>query len=148
MTDLEWKIIPDAMTYPLMAVGVLLSPWNIFFNSTGAGNIASAMTGIIAGGGGLFVVAAIGRFIFKKEAMGGGDIKLLAGIGAILGWKGAIATLFIGSAIGAVASLVAIATGLLKRHQYIPFGPFLSFGAWISSTVMIIEPAVFNNFFD
>ena len=64
--------------------------------------------------------------------MGGGDIKLLAMIGAFLGWKSVLVSIFFGSLIGAVISILLIFIGLKKRTDYIPFGPYLSLGAVIA----------------
>jgi leader peptidase (prepilin peptidase)/N-methyltransferase len=64
--------------------------------------------------------------------MGGGDIKLLAMIGAFLGWKPVLLTIMIGSLTGSVIGVILIALGVMKRDEYIPFGPFLVLGALIS----------------
>jgi leader peptidase (prepilin peptidase)/N-methyltransferase len=140
-TDLDWKIIPDKVTYPLMVAAVALAPWNETLASTGSVNrwIESTI-GLAFGGVCLWLVALGGRAFFGKEVMGVGDIKLLAGFGAFLGWQGALVTLFVGSVIGAVFSLVGIASGLLRRRQYIPFGPFLNGGALVAFWLATAAP--------
>jgi leader peptidase (prepilin peptidase)/N-methyltransferase len=88
--------------------------------------------GILLGGGSLFLVATLYEWIFKREGMGGGDVKLLAMIGAFLGWKAVILTILLSSLIGSITGiLIMILKG--KDFKYaIPFGPFLSLGAVIT----------------
>jgi len=124
--DLYHKIIPDAISIPGIGVGLLGSlivPYITFFNS---------LIGILVGGGSLFLVATLYQWLFKREGMGGGDVKLLAMIGGFLGWKAVILTILLSSFIG---SIIGIAIVLLKGKDFkyaIPFGPFLSLGAVIS----------------
>jgi leader peptidase (prepilin peptidase)/N-methyltransferase len=76
-------------------------------------------------------MAWAGRRIFRKEALGGGDVKLLAGLGALLGWSGVLTTWFLASVIG---SAVFVALKLRRKVDwggYLPFGPFLAAGAWV-----------------
>jgi len=84
------------------------------------------------GGGSLFLVATLYQWLFKREGMGGGDVKLLAMIGAFLGWKAVILTILLSSLIGSVIGiLIMVLKG--KNFRYaIPFGPFLSLGAVIA----------------
>lgn len=121
--DIDHQIIPDMITYPGIAIGFVASFFLDYIT------FRESLFGILLGGGTLFSVAW-GYYLFtKREGMGGGDIKLLAMIGAFLGWKGIIFTIFVGSAIG---TLVGVAVALIKgggRRLQIPFGPFLSVGA-------------------
>jgi leader peptidase (prepilin peptidase)/N-methyltransferase len=71
-------------------------------------------------------------YLFGKEGMGGGDIKLLAMIGAFLGWKLALMTIMIGSLVGSVVGVSLLAAKVIAREEYIPFGPFLVLGAVVS----------------
>jgi leader peptidase (prepilin peptidase)/N-methyltransferase len=124
--DLYHQIIPDVISLPGIVVGLLLSlinPYITFFNS---------LIGILIGGGSLFLVATLYQWIFKREGMGGGDVKLLAMIGAFLGWKSVILTILLSSLIG---SIIGVTIMFLKGKDFkyaIPFGPFLSLGATIS----------------
>jgi leader peptidase (prepilin peptidase)/N-methyltransferase len=90
----------------------------------------NSLLGIIVGGGSLYTVAWVYYLFTKKEGMGGGDIKLLAMIGALIGWEGVFFTIFIGSAVGTIAGIgVMISTRLIDSKLRIPFGPFLAIGA-------------------
>ncbi len=124
--DLYHQIIPDVISLPGIGVGLLASliiPQITFFNS---------LMGILLGGGSLFLVASLYQWIFKREGMGGGDVKLLAMIGAFLGWKAVILTILLSSLIGSITGItIMILKG--KGFKYaIPFGPFLSLGAVIA----------------
>ncbi len=124
--DLYHQIIPDVISLPGIGVGLLASlmiPQVTFLSSLG---------GALLGGGGLFLVATLYQWLFKREGMGGGDVKLLAMIGAFLGWKAVILTILLGSLIG---SIIGIGLMILKGKDFkyaIPFGPFLSMGAVIA----------------
>ncbi len=124
--DWDYLTISDAITLPGIILGVLCSTWILsvgFFNS---------LVGVIVGGGVLLAMAWISPFLFGKEGLGGGDIKLLAMVGAFLGWQLAMVTLMIASILGALVGVVLMAVSALKRGQYMPFGPFLALGAVIS----------------
>lgn len=123
--DLDHQIIPDVISLPGIVVGFLCSfaiPWLSWSDS---------LFGILLGGGSLWLVAFLYELLTKKEGMGGGDIKLLAMLGAFLGWKAILPIIFISSLIG---SLVGIPLMLVKKADSklaIPFGPFLALGALI-----------------
>lgn len=124
--DLRHQIIPDVISIPGIAVGLLGSlilPQITFFHS---------LVGTLLGGGSLFFVATMYQWLFKREGMGGGDVKLLAMIGAFLGWRAVILTILLSSLIGSAVGILII---LLKGKDFkyaIPFGPFLSLGAMMS----------------
>jgi leader peptidase (prepilin peptidase)/N-methyltransferase len=125
-TDLSHKIIPDAITLPGMVFGLV-----------GAATVLpvglmNAMLGVLIGGGILWALAWASPYLFGKEGMGGGDIKLLGMVGAFLGWKPALLTILIGSLAGSVVGIGLIALGVMKRDEYIPFGPFLVLGAVVA----------------
>jgi len=123
--DLQHQIIPDVISLPGIGIGFMAS----YFLPHG---LLNSLIGIVGGGGSLFLVAFIYQLITGREGMGGGDIKLLAMIGAFLGWKGVIITLFSGSFAGAVIGIILmLAKGKDSRYA-IPFGPFLAGGAIVS----------------
>ena len=124
--DLYHQIIPDAISLPGIGVGLLASliiPQITFSNS---------LIGILLGGGSLFIVATFYQWLFKREGMGGGDIKLLAMIGAFLGWKAVLLTILLSSLIGSVTGILMMVVKGKDFKYAIPFGPFLSLGAVIS----------------
>jgi leader peptidase (prepilin peptidase)/N-methyltransferase len=92
-------------------------------------NYKTSLAGILIGGGSLLAVAWIYNLITKKEGMGGGDIKLLAVIGAFTGWKGVLFTIFVGSATGTLAGIAIMLKTKKDMKLAVPFGPFLSIGA-------------------
>jgi leader peptidase (prepilin peptidase)/N-methyltransferase len=123
--DIDHQIIPNEISLPGIAAGLVFS----FFIPTLT--FSNSLIGIIAGGGSLWLVATLYLLLTHREGMGFGDVKLLAMIGAFIGWKGVVVTIFTGSAIG---TIVGITTMLIKRKDMkmaIPFGPFLSIGAII-----------------
>jgi leader peptidase (prepilin peptidase)/N-methyltransferase len=125
-TDLSHKIIPNAITLPGTAVGLLSSATVL---STG---LVNGFIGMVVGGGLLWLLAWLSPYLFGKEGMGGGDIKLMAMIGAFLGWKPALLTIMVGSLLGSLVGLTLIGTRVISRQDYIPFGPFLVCGALIA----------------
>ena len=121
--DLDHQIIPDIITLPGIPMGLVASfalPTITFKTS---------ILGLLIGGGCLWFVAWAYNLITHRDGMGGGDIKLLAMIGTIIGWQGVIFTIFASSVVG---SCVGITMMLIKDKNMklaIPFGPFLSLGA-------------------
>ena len=124
--DLNQQIIPDVISLPGIAIGFILSffvPYIAFINSA---------LGVVVGGGVILIIGLGGSVIFKKEAMGGGDIKLAAMIGAFLGWRYIIISLFLGFFLGALIGIILIMTKIKKREDVIPFGPFIILGSFIT----------------
>jgi leader peptidase (prepilin peptidase)/N-methyltransferase len=125
-TDLSHKIIPNAVTFPGIVLGLVCATTILplgFLNS---------LLGILIGGGILWFLAWVSPYLFGKVGMGGGDIKLLAMIGAFLGWKPALMTIMVGSFLGSLVGVTLIAVQVIKREDYIPFGPFLVCGALVA----------------
>lgn len=121
--DMDHRIIPDVITLPGIVIGFLVS----FIIPTIT--YKDSILGLLAGGGSLFVVASIYYLLTKKDGMGGGDIKLLAMIGAFLGWKSVLFTLFVSSAVGALIGIIIMLGSGKNLKLAVPFGPFLSLGA-------------------
>jgi leader peptidase (prepilin peptidase)/N-methyltransferase len=121
--DIDHQIIPDIITLPgipLCFLASFLLP---------AMTYKDAIFGLFLGGGSLFIVAWVYHLIRKKEGMGGGDIKLLAMIGALIGWKGVLFTIFFASALGTLSGILLMLNEKKGMKLAIPFGPFLSLGA-------------------
>ena len=121
--DFYHKIIPDVISLPGIVIGFLCS----FFNPVVTWQQSGI--GLLIGGGVLYAIAA-GYYLFtKREGMGGGDIKLLAMIGAFLGWQSLPFVVFGSSIIGAVVGIGAMAKQKKGGKTMIPYGPFLSIAA-------------------
>lgn len=120
--DLDHRIIPDIISLPGIPFFFLAA---IYFTPLDWKN---ALFGILLGGGSLFLVAESYFLITKKEGMGGGDIKLLAMIGALIGWKGVFFTIFAASAIGTIVGFSIMIATRNNMKLAVPFGPFLSLG--------------------
>ena len=125
--DLDHKIIPDSLSLPGIVIG-----FGVSFLPGYPLTWLDSLIGIIVGGALFLAVAELGERIFKKESMGGGDIKLAAMIGAFVGWKGILLVLGIASFLGAVIGGTALALAKDKESaRMIPFGPFLVTAALI-----------------
>ena len=121
--DIDYKIIPNVISYPGIIIGFAASFFSRYIT------YKESLLGIAVGAGVLLLVASGYYFLTKKEGMGGGDVKLLAMIGAFLGWEAVIFTIFVGSAVGTVLGLSVALKTRQGRKAAIPFGPFLSLGA-------------------
>jgi leader peptidase (prepilin peptidase)/N-methyltransferase len=125
--DLRHRIIPDAITLPLLGASLCAS----FL--PGDTTLFQSIAGAIAGGGTLAAMGWLGKIIFRKgEAMGGGDVKLLAAAGALWGPKIALLTLFFGALAGTIGAGILLVLQRLPADRRIPFGPFLALGLWIA----------------
>lgn len=125
--DIQHQIIPDVISLPGIIAGFASS----FF--THQLTWQQSGLGLILGGGALYLVA-YGYYIFTgREGMGGGDIKLLAMIGAFLGWQSLLYIVFASSLLGSCVGVLAMIKQRKGRQTRIPFGPFLAFGAmtWV-----------------
>lgn len=129
--DLAIYEIPDSVSIGGMIAGILMAvlfPSVFDVNSSFAGFV-KAVLGIITGGGAIYLMGLAGGAVFKKEAMGGGDVKLMAAIGSFIGWKLALLTFFIAPFFGAILGIII---KLKEKKDIIPYGPFLSLGAIIA----------------
>ena len=119
--DLDHRIIPDVISLPGIAAGFLLALFGLL------ATVKESLIGLLAGGGSLYLVAFVYEALTKREGMGGGDVKLLAMIGAWLGWKSILFTLFFASLSGAFIGGAVMLIQREGRLYAIPFGPFLAF---------------------
>ena len=124
--DLEHQIIPDVISLPGILLGFALSALGF----TGVGWLDS-LIGIVGGGGVLFLVAILFERITRKEGMGGGDVKLLAMMGAWMGWRALPFIILISSFTGTVIGGGSLLVSGRSYRTKIPFGPFLSLAALI-----------------
>lgn len=123
--DIDHRIIPDELSLGGIAAGLLLS-------FLPGGDWKASLLGGVLGGGILFGTAFAYEKVTGREGMGGGDIKLIAMIGAFLGWKGALVTIFCGSLLGTAGGLIAMRKGKDGLKTAIPFGPYLCAAALIA----------------
>ena len=131
--DFEHMIIPDRVTWGGMIIGLLLSALvpALHGRATLLGGLKMSAIGAAAGFGLLFAVAEIGRFIFKKDAMGFGDVKLLGAIGAFFGWPAVLFTIMVSSLAGSVVGIYFIVARNQEWQSRIPYGPYLALAALI-----------------
>lgn len=131
MTDAREYIIPDEFSLGGLVIGLLLS------FAGGLDGVIAAVVGAVTGFVLLWTVGELGARIFKKEAMGGGDIKMMAMVGAFVGWQGVLLTVFLGALLG---TLIFGPLSLMGREKQVPFGIFLSLGAaatWLAGPTVI-----------
>ena len=154
--DLDHFIIPDEISLPGIIFGLGFSIFMVYFPTLQPGFIISipgitslwagkyiplfnSLTGLLLGGGSLYLIGVIAKAILKKDAMGGGDVKLLAFLGAFLGWQLILLTIMLSSLVGSIIGSIQLYAAKketeksqLATDHYIPFGPYLALGAFIS----------------
>jgi leader peptidase (prepilin peptidase)/N-methyltransferase len=124
--DLDQQIIPNIVTLPGIPLGLVSGfLW-------GDPPFLERILGTLAGAGFLYLVLFYGSVLYGQEAMGEGDLNLIAYVGAFLGWRAVVVTILVGCLSGSLVGLGLIALGRLGRRQHIPFGPFLSLGALVA----------------
>lgn len=127
LIDLDFQIIPDFITIPGMIAGLAVS----FL--PGAIGILASVIGLLVGGGVLYLAAVLGEKLFRKESMGGGDIKMTAMLGTFLGWQKVIIVFFGGAFLGLLISIfLMIFSKKVRSSRLIPFGPFLATAAGVA----------------
>jgi len=130
LTDAREYIIPDEFTWGGLALGLLFSL------AGGLPTLLPALIGAAVGFGLLWLIGFAGHLILKEEAMGGGDVKMMAMVGAFVGWQGVLLTIFLGALLGTV---IFLPLSLMGRRKLVPFGVFLSLGA---AATWIVGPAI------
>ena len=123
--DIDHRIIPDELSLGGLAAGLLVS-------FLPGGDWKGSIAGALLGGGILYATAVLYEKVRGAEGMGGGDIKLLAMIGAFVGWRGTLATIFFGALLGAVGGILSMRKGGEGLKTAIPFGPYLGVAALLS----------------
>lgn len=126
--DLKTQEIPDEITLPGIGIGVILSfifP-GIMSQAARFPALLYSALGAVVGGGITYMMGVFGKALFKKDAMGGGDVKLMAMLGAVLGWKLIVVTFFLAPLFGSVAGIYVL---VKKKETIMPYGPHLSLAA-------------------
>lgn len=126
LIDLEHYVLPDRITLPGIAVGVAVQPLLV------QGGVVPALMGAALGAGVLLLVYGAWLLLRGEEGMGLGDVKMLAMVGAFLGWKGVVVTLFFASLGGTLAAGVLLLAGRVHLKSRIPFGTFLALAAGLA----------------
>jgi leader peptidase (prepilin peptidase)/N-methyltransferase len=126
LTDAREYIIPNEFTYGGLAIGLILSA------AGGLDSVVAALVGAVVGFGILWLVGVAGRWAFKEEAMGGGDIKMMAMVGTFVGWQGVLLTIFLGALAG---TAIFLPLTLIGRRKLVPFGVFLAIGAAVTYVI-------------
>ncbi|MCA6070750.1 MAG: A24 family peptidase [Endomicrobium sp.] len=130
--DYFHRIIPAIFPILLIVIGVVCSFLNVSLGETSLSRFLNSMLGIISGSGVLFIVGFFGQLLCKREVIGDGDVKLMAGVGAFIGWEKALFSVFIAAVLGSIVGLALIICRKMTRRDYMPFGPFLSATSIIS----------------
>jgi leader peptidase (prepilin peptidase)/N-methyltransferase len=146
LIDIDHTLLPDSMTLPLTWAGVLLAALPV--DATLAPDLKSSVFGAAAGYLALWLVYHVFKLVTGKEGMGYGDFKLLAAIGAWLGWQMLPLVILLSAAVGAVVGVAMILFGGRSRSTPIPFGPYLAGAGWIAllwgpALVMLYQRALF-----
>ena len=126
LIDLKKQLLPDNMTLPLLWLGVFLSFYDLFTD------LKSSIIGAMAGYLILWTVYQLFKLLTKKEGMGFGDFKLLAALGAWVGFSYLPQIILMSSVVGSVAGISMLIIGKTKQQQPIPFGPYLAVAGWIA----------------
>ena len=123
--DIDYMIIPNEITLPGIPVGFIAA---LFLPEI---TYIDSLLGISLGFGVFWIIGQVHYMIRKTEGMGGGDIKLLAMIGAFIGWKGILLTIFLSSAIGTISNIPGMLASRKFFNYKLPYGPFIAIGAII-----------------
>ena len=132
--DIDYYIIPDVISFPGMALGILFGALNhffIIFNWPMPENVWGNLIGLIFGGGVLLLISEVYLRVRKRVGLGLGDVKLLAMTGAFFGLQGAFCTMFFGSLIGSLIGLSMMIFSSKGLNHHLPFGPYLALGTVI-----------------
>jgi leader peptidase (prepilin peptidase) / N-methyltransferase len=126
MIDFDHQLLPDSITLPLLWIGLICSLFGLFTDSH------AAIIGALAGYLSLWSVYWLFKKVTGKEGMGFGDFKLLAMLGAWMGWQALPVIILLSSAVGAVIGIGLILLRGRDRNIPIPFGPYLAIAGWIA----------------
>ena len=124
--DIGHKLLPDNITLPLLWLGILLSVFDVFVS------LQDSVLGVMVGYMSLWTVFILFKLVTGKEGMGYGDFKLLAMLGAWLGWQSLFVVILTSSLVGAIVGISMIMMKKTGRETQIPFGPYLAAAGWMT----------------
>ncbi len=127
--DYRLQIIPNRLNLTMFEIGLVIA---FIYGLSDVAITINMILGMLAGGGIFLLITLIGGAIYGKEAMGFGDVKLMGALGLYLGLSSIITTTLLSFLIGAILSIILLATKIKKMDEYIPFGPFIVMGTFIS----------------
>ncbi len=142
LIDLDLRILPDEITLPGIILGLIAGlalpawyqmdgralPLAAIISNDHLGGLTAAALGALVGGGILYFLGIVGELIFRKEAMGFGDVKYYGFLGAFLGWEAILYSFLVACLLGSLFGIGKFV--VVRRLGYVPFGPFLSLGAF------------------
>jgi len=126
MIDIDHQLLPDDITLPLMWIGLVANAFGVYTD------LHSALYGAIMGYGVLWSVYWLFKLLTGKEGMGFGDFKLLAALGAWMGWQMLPLVIILSSLVGAIIGIAGIVIAGRDKNIPIPFGPYLAIAGWIA----------------
>ena len=127
--DYKLQIIPNRLNLTMFEIGLVIA---FLYGLSDVAIAINMALGMLAGGGIFLLITLIGGVIYGKEAMGFGDVKLMGALGLYFGLSNIIAITLVSFLIGAILSVILLATKIKKMDEYIPFGPFIVIGTFIS----------------
>ncbi|AFY68358.1 type 4 prepilin peptidase 1 [Thalassoporum mexicanum PCC 7367] len=147
LIDFDTMTLPNVLTQSGLVAGLavqITKPWIApALSGNSANHLLAGIAGAVVGIWLLDAMRVLGSIMLDTEAMGAGDAKLAAMIGAWLGWQKVLLAIVIAAALGSIAGILAIALGKLLRRQAFPFGPFLAIGGFLS---LLFGTAVINTY--
>ncbi len=144
LIDVDHLVLPDGITFPGMAAAVLLSVPSAFHHPIALVGPEFAMWGILGGAGSLFLLAEVWLWLRDEEGIGLGDAKMLALIGAFLGWRGCLTTMVFACVSGTAVALVLLVARRAHRRTRLPFGLFLALGG---VAALFVGPVFLTQYF-
>ncbi len=130
--DYKHQIIPNRLNLTLFEIGIIFA---FLYGLSDVAITINLLLGMVAGGGIFLLITVVGGLIYGKEAMGFGDVKLMGALGLIFGLSNIIVITLLSFLIGAILSIILLLTKIKKSNEYIPFGPFIVIGTFISMYV-------------
>ncbi len=132
--DWDYQYIPDFLSLPMIPISILVAAvaqGTLWFPTALVQTVPAAVLGVLAGGGTIWLIRIVGSWFFRQEAMGFGDVKLMAFLGGFLGWPNSLLCIFLAAFLGSIVGVGFKLSGKLEKYGHIPFGPYLALGAYL-----------------